>query len=107
MLADTYNDPTEGGIAYRILGQIHTANGAYQKAKAALERSMRILKSANNVYEVAKTKVTLAQTAIASDEIPLDNAQTLLARAIEVFENLDAQADLTQAQVLIRQTSLT
>jgi predicted ATPase len=105
-LANVYDDPREGGIAYRVLGQTYLASGDHQLAKAALHHSLRILGGLHNEYEVAKTKTVLAHLAMSNDDTTPFKAQSYLKQAIETFEKLRAQADLAQARALEQQILL-
>lgn len=101
--ANVYDDPCEGGIAYRVLGQTYLASGDHQLARAALHHSLKILGDLHNEHEIAKTKTVLAYLAISNDDATMHKARSYLKQAIETFEKLRAQADLAQARTLEQQ----
>jgi len=103
-LAQTYNDPLEEAIAYRLLGQIHMANAVPQLAAEALSNSLDMLSTLNNEHEIARTKLALARLALTEESASTDQAQTYLREAVETFEKLGARVDLAQAMALQQKT---
>jgi predicted ATPase len=98
-LAIEQSNPLEEGLSRRMLGQIYLAQGKHEAAAATLRHSSQILSPLNR-YEAAKTQLVLARLSLAGDT-PAE-AQQALVVALETFEALGAQADLTEAQTLER-----
>jgi tetratricopeptide (TPR) repeat protein len=97
-LAAAQEVPWEEGLSYRILGQVHMAQGEKELAETALRRSLQILTDLNSEYEAAKTVLPLVSLGLEYDGTTVDRAQ--LEQAIQTFERLGAQADLAQARAL-------
>ena len=103
-LAVEQSNPLEEGMSCRILGQVHLARGEWEPAEAALHQSLEILSDLKSEYEAAKTELSLVHLAMETDwaSDTLDEARAYLARAIQIFERLGAQVDLTEARDLER-----
>jgi flagellin-specific chaperone FliS len=63
-----------------------------------LDQSLQILEALETRYESAKTRLALVQVAMETGQT--DEASELLAQAIQVLEELGAQADLAIAREL-------
>ena len=87
----------EMGKSYRVSGEIHSALGSMKEAEEALLQSLQILAEAESDYEVAKTKLALAEYRLEAESM-MDLRQ--LEEAIQTFERLSAQVDLVKAQAL-------
>jgi tetratricopeptide (TPR) repeat protein len=98
-LAVEQGNPLEEGMSRRMLGQVRLARGERELADAALRQSLQILADLNSEYEVAKTRLMLARLAAGTDSIS-EEARSYLAQAIDTFERLGAQADLSAAREL-------
>ena len=99
-LAVEQSHPLEEGLSCRILGRVHLARGEDEPAEAALRQSLQIFTDLDSKYEIAKTKLSLVRSAMEINIIPLDEAQTYLAEAIPIFEELGAQVELDKARDL-------
>jgi hypothetical protein len=82
-----------------MLGQVHLARGRWELAEAALRQSLQILTDLNSEYEVARTRLVIARLAAETASIS-EEARSYLAQAIQTFERLGAQADLSAAREL-------
>ena len=51
----------EEGVTRSVLGQIHTAAGAFERAAQQLEASLEILEALDSRYEIGQTLVQLAR----------------------------------------------
>lgn len=88
----------EEGMSLRVLGEIRLAQGKGRFTEAILRQSLTILNALNSEYEAAKTIPVLVRAAPEQDQ---PDVQAQLARAIETFERLGAQADLAEAMLLV------
>jgi tetratricopeptide (TPR) repeat protein len=95
----------EEGLSCRTLGQVHLARGEWEPAEAALYQSLQILTDLGSEYEIAKTQLLLIRLAVESGSVAdrEDEMRDYLAQAVQTFERLDAQVDLTEARDLERQ----
>jgi tetratricopeptide (TPR) repeat protein len=66
-LASELGVDTELGIGFRVLGQVQSANGRFQEAVAAFERS-RLLLDGRDRYEAARTNLHWGVALISNDE---------------------------------------
>jgi predicted ATPase len=96
-LATAQEARLDAGISYRILGDIHRANGKQDEAGWALKQSLSILTELESEYETAKTRLSLAKLWATTDA---GAAQTFLQEAIHGFQKLGAKADLFEANAL-------
>jgi flagellin-specific chaperone FliS len=76
------------------MGEIHLATGDYQAARSDLDKSLQILTELDSAHDAAQTKIALAQLALQVGG-PVDQEQ--LKEAINTFQKLGAQVDLTKA----------
>jgi tetratricopeptide (TPR) repeat protein len=85
----------EEGCALRVLGEIATARGQFDKAEGYLDESLSILKSVGDEYEWARSQLCLARlyTCLEREE----ESQSALERCSEVFQRLGADLDLETA----------
>jgi tetratricopeptide (TPR) repeat protein len=97
-LARRLDNPLEQAMSSRLLGQVFLARGAWESAEDALQQSLQILGDLDNAFEAARTKLALARLAQASGSFV--TARAYLAQATETFEQLSAQAHLTEAREL-------
>ena len=86
------------GISYRILGEIHRANGHLEEAETALKQSLHILTELESEYESAKTRLSLARFWATKN---IASAQAYLHEAIRSFQQIGAKADLLEAEAMI------
>jgi tetratricopeptide (TPR) repeat protein len=91
----------ELGMSYRLLGQVHLSCGETESARSALHQSLQILGDLDVPYQFAKTLLCLVE--LATKNGPTAAAREQLAQAIETFERLGAQADLSAALDLQKQ----
>jgi tetratricopeptide (TPR) repeat protein len=101
-LAIEQSNPLEEGMSRRMLGQVHLARGEWEPAETALRQSLQILSDLNSEYEVAKTRLVLFHLAAENDAIS-EESRSYLAQAIDTFERLGVQADLSAARELEQQ----
>jgi tetratricopeptide (TPR) repeat protein len=86
----------EQAKSQRVLGQIRHAQGNYEQAHVALRQSFDTLTQISNDYELARTKLALAELyRLYPIESGLDKAY--LEQAMTTFEHLGAKADLIHA----------
>jgi class 3 adenylate cyclase/predicted ATPase len=90
----------ELGISFRVLGEVHLGRGELDEASIALKQSLRILNDLNSEYEAAKTMLSLTRLEYEAGEL-VDNRR--LEQAIQIFEKLEARADLGRSQELTKQ----
>lgn len=97
-LATEQANPLDQGKAYHLLGKIHMARGEFEAASNALQYGLKTLNDLNTPHEIAKIKLALARLAHQMDTP--EKAQDYLAQALQAFEQLGAQADLSAAREL-------
>jgi tetratricopeptide (TPR) repeat protein len=94
----------EEGLSCRTLGQVHLARGEWEPAEAALYQSLQILTDLGSGYEIAKTQLLLVRLAVESGATSdmEEDVQDYLAQALQTFERMGAQVDLTEARDLMQ-----
>jgi tetratricopeptide (TPR) repeat protein len=105
-LAMELHSPIEEGRSRRLLGQVHQALSESNLAEVELRYSLHIFTGLNSKYEVAKSKLSLSAFLLADPRVHGDQAGeaiNLLREALATFEQLGANADLAQAQILAGQ----
>jgi class 3 adenylate cyclase/tetratricopeptide (TPR) repeat protein len=90
------------GLSLRVLGEILLERGDTQAASEKLQEALSILKELGSDYEAAKTSLVIARVALKErKKVDLVSLQ----QAAEVFEDLGAKADLSQAISLLNQVN--
>lgn len=87
---------TKEAMAQRVLGQIALAEQDFTPATAYLKQSRIALEQLDNRYELGKVFYWQARLAHASDA--LEQVEPLLQQAEQIFQELDAQRDLTMVR---------
>jgi serine/threonine protein kinase/phosphoribosyl 1,2-cyclic phosphodiesterase/tetratricopeptide (TPR) repeat protein/anti-anti-sigma regulatory factor len=80
-LSIAHKDMLKQGVVYRTLGQIYQAKQEIDSARETLQKSLDILTSLSNDYEMARTMLALAQ-------LKGPDTAALLAQANAIFERL-------------------
>jgi class 3 adenylate cyclase/tetratricopeptide (TPR) repeat protein len=88
----------EEGTALRILGEVATAQGQFDRAEEHIDRSLEILESVGDEYRLARSQLSLAELHIAQGK-PMA-ARVALEQCIPAFERLEAALDLSTAREL-------
>jgi tetratricopeptide (TPR) repeat protein len=89
----------ELGIGFRVLGKVQSANGRFQEAAAAFERSRSLL-DGHDRYEVARTNLHWGIALISSDKV--DDGLSLVQAARLTFADLGAKRDLKLATEILQ-----
>ncbi|GAB4424200.1 MAG: hypothetical protein Kow0031_03070 [Anaerolineae bacterium] len=101
-----FDDPLEEGISLRTLGQVQWQMGQQPAAEISFRRSLEILGGLKSEFEVAKTRLKLAQLKFEMQDLP--EATQQLGKAIVTLKKLNTRPALDKAQQLaaaISQTS--
>ncbi len=89
----------ERGAAYRVLGAVYEAMGDREEADAAFQRSLEILNNIQSRPELAQTLLAYGRFKLA---INSDEGESLLNRALELFEDMGATGWIDEAQAALR-----
>jgi tetratricopeptide (TPR) repeat protein len=92
---------TEEGDALRILGEIATAQGQFDRAEQTLTTSLSTLEKAGDEYKWARSQLSLARLYAAQEKS--QEALEALDRCLSIFRRLDAALDLADARALQRE----
>lgn len=99
--AQTQEQPSEQGRAWRALGQALAANQEFDESFAAFEKSLGLLTSP---YEIARSETEFARALISdrtSNSAAQDHAREMLMDAQARFQVLGAEKDLAQVKNLL------
>jgi class 3 adenylate cyclase/tetratricopeptide (TPR) repeat protein len=88
----------EEGAALRVLGEVNTAQGAFDAAAEQLLQSVAVLEEVGDEYERARSQLSLAQSYVSKGE-PQAGLEHLEA-CIATFDRLGAEMDLETARAL-------
>lgn len=91
----------EQGLTWRVMGVIASAEGRYEEAQTALERSIELLSGVGDDYGLACAQLSLAElgTGLHDDQ----DRETLLRESLLVFERLGASIELARARHLLKE----
>jgi class 3 adenylate cyclase/tetratricopeptide (TPR) repeat protein len=99
-LAEDQEVRLELGMSQRILGEVHFNRQEFQEANTALQKSLEILTDLESEYEAAKTILLLIRVQLTTKQ---EADQKQLKQAIQIFEKLGANTDLSEAVALADQ----
>jgi tetratricopeptide (TPR) repeat protein len=94
-LATEQESRLELGLSFRMLGRIQSQSGELEEAEMALIKSLEILTDLKSECDAARTIISLAQLALLG-RVAIDRLR--ISEAIQVFEELGAEADLIKAR---------
>lgn len=98
VLANKSASKVDEGSALRTLARIFLQKGQLQQAKQAATTSLRLFKGINHAFEVTRTRIVLAEIALAEKD---DEAfQKAVTRAQPFLEKLHAQPELDKLKNL-------
>jgi tetratricopeptide (TPR) repeat protein len=93
----------EEGCALRILGEVATAQEQLDEAKGYLNESLSTLEELGDVYEGARTRLSLAR--VLASQAESTECLVALDDCIQVFQRLGATLDLAAARALYYDTT--
>lgn len=90
----------EAGHTQRVLAEIHLAAGRCKEAETALEQATALTREAQDPYGIAQVCLTAARLYRQCGDA--SRAQEALRETLTRFEALGAEADLKEAQALLK-----
>jgi tetratricopeptide (TPR) repeat protein len=90
-MAERTGDPSERGVAQRVLGAVWASLGALDWAEEAFQASLEILTEARNRYELGRTYGELGR--LRRRQGLRDEARDNLEKALAIFRHLGAAHD--------------